>query len=83
MDLKAAIDKFGVVQTAGHPHYYEFPYVNAIGVTRETLTVRVPIHGDAPSERDKAALLEAVKVQGALGEWKQQDDGEVWLSPHA
>ncbi len=83
MNIPQVIDSLAFVQNAAEPNYLTFPYTNAIGKTHEQLAVSVPIHGTTPSERDKAALAEAVTVQGALGEWTVKEDGSVWLMPKA
>jgi hypothetical protein len=79
MNIENAIESLAVVENAAGPHYLTFPYVSTIGKETEALTVRVPIHGEEPSQKDKTALAEAISVQGALGEWVMQDNGEVWL----
>ena len=79
MNIEHAIDTLAVVENAAGPHYLTFPYVSAIGKATETLSVRVPIHGEQPTENDKKALAEAIAVQGALGKWVLQADGTASL----
>jgi hypothetical protein len=79
MNIENAIDSLAVVENAAGPNYLTFPYVSTVGRSTEPLTVRVPIHGNEPTAKDKTALAEAISVQGALGEWVLQDNGEVWL----
>jgi hypothetical protein len=79
MNIENAIESLAVVENAAGPHYLTFPYVSTVGNSTEQLTVRVPIHGEQPSPKDKIALAEAISVQGALGEWVLQANGEAWL----
>jgi hypothetical protein len=81
MDIKAAIDSNATVVNAGGIYYLKFPYTNSVGVTTEILFVQVPIKHSEPSASDRKALLEAVTVQGGMGQWMQKSDGSVWLLP--
>jgi len=79
MNIESTIDSIARVENAGGLYYFAFPYTSAVGVNTDELSVRVPISGEQPSAKDKQALLEAVSVQGALGEWVYKEDGTVWL----
>ena len=79
MNIEAAIDGISISTNAGGLYYLEFPYTSSIGKKTEKLSVRVPMKREQPSDNDKKALLEAVTVQGGIGEWVQKEDGSVWL----
>ena len=81
MNIEAAIESVAKVENAAGQYYLSFPYTSSIGKAPEHLTVQVPIRHEEPSANDRKALLEAVTVQGGLGNWHREADGSVWLVP--
>jgi len=79
MNIDSTIDSVAVVENAGGLYYFVFPYMSSVGKTDDPLSVRVPMQGKTPSAKDKTALIEAISVQGGLGEWVLKDDGKVGL----
>jgi len=81
MNLESTIESTAEVHNAGGMYYLAFSYMSTVGKTTEPLSVQVPIKSDQPTTKDKSALLEAVTMQGAIGEWIQKTDGSTWLVP--
>jgi len=79
MDIEKAVESLAFLEPEESPTFLTFPYVSEIGAAIEELSVSVPVRSHTVTDADKKALVEAVKVQGALGEWALQSDGSVRL----